>query len=58
MWSLLVTNVETMFVPPSSPMVNINIEFYEQNLRTEKSDPIDTMLKVQTQKINSFWRIL
>ena len=34
-------------------MVNINIEFYEQNLRTEKSNPINTMLKAQTQKINS-----
>ena len=36
--------------PPSSPMVDI--ELYEQNLRTEKCDPIDTMLKAQTQKIN------
>ena len=31
--------------PLSSPMVDFNIEAYENNLRTEQSVPIDTMLK-------------
>ena len=52
---LLVTNVETMFVHPLPALwYTLTLSSMEKYLKSEESNPIDTMLKGQTQKINIF----
>ena len=47
-----ITNVDNICPPPSTPMVDFNIDFNGDNLRAEQSLPIDTMLKTHIQAIN------
>ena len=57
--SSLSHNVETMSVHPFPTLwQTVTLGSMKQHLRTEKSVPIDTMLKARTQKITLLPRVL
>ena len=49
---------DNICLPLSRPMTNFNIEHYEKTSLENKIIPIDTMLKLNNQKINQFWEVL